>query len=169
MIARVQVRRFDEHDYAIARELYAQLVEHHRAIYDDDSIGGDDPGVGLDEVLGRPDFAGMWVATSDGAVVGVAGLLWDGTESTVEPIVVDRAHRGEGVGRALLVALVEESRRLGATDVNIAPVARNEDAIRAFHDFGFRTLGHVQMFMSLDRDDAYWRAGLELHGRAFEY
>lgn len=61
-----------------------------------------------------------------------------------------------------------ESRRRGATDVNIKRVARNASAIQAFHDLGFRTLGHVQLFMSLDRAGSYWRTGPELHGRAFD-
>ena len=60
------------------------------------------------------------------------------------------------------------SRRRGATDVNIKPVARNASAIEVFHELGFRTLGHIQLFMSLDRDSGYWRPGPELHGRAFD-
>jgi hypothetical protein len=27
----------------------------------------------------------------------------------------------------------------------------------------------ISLFLSLDRDEAYWRARLELHGRAFDY
>jgi hypothetical protein len=52
--------------------------------------------------------------------------------------------------------------------VNITPVARNASAIRASCELGFRTLGHLQLFISLDRDDSDWRAGLELHGRPFD-
>jgi hypothetical protein len=33
---------------------------------------------------------------------------------------------------------------------------------------GFRTLGHVQLFMRLDGDNQ-WRAGIELHEREFDY
>jgi hypothetical protein len=25
------------------------------------------------------------------------------------------------------------------------------------------------MFMSLDRDDSYWRPGIDIHGRAFDH
>jgi hypothetical protein len=39
--------------------------------------------------------------------------------------------------------------------------------IQVFHDLGFRTLGHVQLFMSLDRDDSYRQSGPE-HHRAFD-
>jgi GNAT superfamily N-acetyltransferase len=87
---------------------------------------------------------------------------------SLEPVVVDRHCRGNGLGRRLIEAAVDESRRRGATDVNITPVARNASAIRASCELGFRTLGHLQLFISLDRDDSDWRAGLELHGRPFD-
>ena len=52
--------------------------------------------------------------------------------------------------------------------MNIRPVARNASAIQAFHEIGFRTLGHLQPFLSLDRDESYWRLGPEVHGRRFD-
>jgi hypothetical protein len=54
------------------------------------------------------------------------------------------------------------------TDVNIKPVARSAAAIQVFHDLGFRTLGHVQLFISLNREDSYWRPRPSLHGRAID-
>lgn len=164
----VRVREYRSEDLDACRRLYAQLVEHHREIYDDPTIGGDDPGSGFDEYLAIPERVVTWVATDGDAVIGMTGLLWEGGESTIEPVVVDRGCRRSGVGRRLIETAVEESRRRGATDVNIKPVARNASAIQAFHELGFRTLGHVQLFMSLDRDDSYWRAGPEVHGRSFD-
>jgi hypothetical protein len=52
--------------------------------------------------------------------------------------------------------------------VNIKPITRNASAIQAFHHLGFRTLGHVQLFMSLDGEDSYWQAAPSVHGRAFD-
>jgi N-acetylglutamate synthase-like GNAT family acetyltransferase len=43
-----------------------------------------------------------WVATDADTVLGLAGLLWQGDESTIEPVVVDRRCRGSGVGRRLI-------------------------------------------------------------------
>jgi GNAT superfamily N-acetyltransferase len=148
--------------------LYAQLVEHHREIYGDSTIGGDDPGSGFDDYLAIPERVMTWVATDDDTIVGMTGLFWEDGESTIEPVVVDRRSRGNGVGRKLVETAIEESRRRGATDVNIKPVARNASAIQAFYELGFRTLGHVQLFMSLDRDDSYWRAGPDIHGCSFD-
>jgi GNAT superfamily N-acetyltransferase len=164
----VRVREYRSEDLHACRDLYAQLVEHHREIYDDLTIGGEDPGAGFDEYLALPERALTWVAVEDGTVIGLTGLLWVGDESTIEPVVVDRLHRGTGVGRTLIQTAIDESRQRGATDVNIKPVARNASAIQVFHDLGFRTLGHLQLFMSLDRDGSYWQPGPELHGRTFD-
>lgn len=164
----MEVREYRAGDVDACRCLYAQLVEHHREIYDDPTIGGDDPGAGFDDYLAIPERVMTWVATDGDTIIGMTGLLWQGEESTIEPVIVDRQRRRDGVGRRLIEAAVEESRRRGATDVNIKPVARNASAIQAFHELGFRTLGHLQLFMSLDRDDSYWRPGLDLHGRPFD-
>jgi GNAT superfamily N-acetyltransferase len=164
----VEIREYRASDLAACRELYSQLVEHHREIYDDGSIGGDDPGSGFDDYLALPERVVSWVAVEGGMIVGLTGLLWEGEESTIEPVVVDCARRRMGLGRALIATAIEEARRRGATDVNIKPVARNASAIQAFHELGFRTLGHLQMFMSLDRDDSYWRSGPEIHDRRFD-
>jgi GNAT superfamily N-acetyltransferase len=150
------------------RTLYAQLVEHHRRIYDDPTIGRDDPGAGFDEYMVLPERVMTWVAVEGNAIVGLAGLLWEGGESTIEPVIVDRACRRRGVATRLLAAAVDEPRRRGASDVNIKPVARNASAIAAFHELGFRIVGHVQLFMSLNRDNSYWPAGPELFRRRFD-
>ena len=83
-------------------------------------------------------------------------------------MVTSRA-RGRGVGRSLIEAAIEEARSLGAKDLNVNPVARNESAICAFHQLGFRTLGHLQMFIRLDPDEADWPAAMEVHGKSFRY
>ena len=41
----VDVRGYAPADYAACRMLWAELTEHHRRIYEDPAIGGDDPGV----------------------------------------------------------------------------------------------------------------------------
>jgi GNAT superfamily N-acetyltransferase len=163
------IRPYEPADLDACRALYSQLVEHHREIYDDASIGGDDPGAGFDAYLALPERVITWVAVDNHDIVGLSGLLWNDGESTVEPVVVDRDRRHAGVGRRLLETAIEESRRRGASDVNIKPVARNASAIRVFHELGFHTLGHLQMFMSLDRSHDYWRDGIELHERRFDY
>jgi GNAT superfamily N-acetyltransferase len=165
----VVIREYEQDDLDECRRLYAQLVEYNWWIYDDPSIGGADSGAGFDSYLATPERVMTWVAVEGDRLVGMTGLFWEGEESTIEPVIVDHDSRTRGIGRRLVEAAIEESRRRGASDVNLTPVARNVAAIRAFHQLGFQTLGHIQMFMSLDRDDSYWRPGIELHERHFDH
>jgi GNAT superfamily N-acetyltransferase len=165
----VEIRPYEPPDLEACRALYAQLVEHHRDIYNDSSIGGDDPGAGFDDYLALPDRVITWVAVDNDGIVGLTGLLWHEGESTVEPVIVARDRRRAGIGRELLETAIEESRRRGASDVNIRPVARNASAIKAFHQLGFRTLGHLQLFMSLARSEDYWHGGVNVHDCYFDY
>ena len=61
---------------------------------------------------------------------GPAGVLHD--------IVVDPAHRGNGVGQTLLDATLEAIKARGATQVVLSTAERNESAQRLFTRAGFR-------------------------------
>jgi hypothetical protein len=54
----VLVRPHAEEDYPACRSLWAELTEHHRRLYRGSSIGGDDPGDGLDDYLATPERVG---------------------------------------------------------------------------------------------------------------
>ena len=45
----IVVRDYADSDYGACRSLWAELTEYHRSIYEDPSIGGDDPGAGFDD------------------------------------------------------------------------------------------------------------------------
>ena len=74
-------------------------------------------------------YAGMeghdWMALR-----GPAGALHD--------IVVDQAHRGQGIGRLLLEATIAELRARGAPRVVLSTAERNEAAHHLFEHAGFR-------------------------------
>lgn len=144
------VRAFRPPDRPRCRALWCALVERHREIYGDPTIGGDDPGGELDEHLRHPHLRGLWVAEREGRIVGLCGLLMEGDESELEPVVVDPAYRGAGVGAGLVQRAIEESRRLGARYVNVRPVARNLEAIRFFRREGFRLLGRIELSIPLE-------------------
>ena len=165
----MEIRPYRPGDIEACRELWRELTQHHRDIYDDQKIGGADPGVHFDRYLAHPKFVGAWVAEEAGAVVGLTGLLGDGDEAEIEPVVVSTAHRARGIGRRLLERMLAEARARGANSVSIRPVARNVLAIRRFHEAGFRILGHLEMFQKLDPSDQDWKPGLDLHGHEFRY
>jgi ribosomal protein S18 acetylase RimI-like enzyme len=72
---------------------------------------------------------------------GPAGVLHD--------IVVDPAHRGLGMGQALLDATLEALEALGAARVVLSTAERNESAQRLFARAGFRRT-MIEMTRELD-------------------
>jgi GNAT superfamily N-acetyltransferase len=166
----VLVRDYADGDYAACRLLWVELTEHHRRIYKDPSIGGDDPGSGFDDYLATTERVGSWIAEIEGAVVGLTGLFDRGTSGEVEPVVVTERLRSEGLGRRLIDHVVQEAQARGYEYLAIRPVARNVSAIRRFHEAGFQTLGgHLDLTMDLKRRRHDWLQGERLHGLDFEY
>jgi GNAT superfamily N-acetyltransferase len=166
----VLLREYDPGDYHACRRLWTELTEHHRQIYGDATIGGDDPGAGFDEYLRLPERLTSWVVGVEGDVIGLTGLLDRGTSAEVEPVVVTGAWRRRGIGRRLIEQAVAEAQRVGYEYLCIRPVARNVAAIQSFHDVGFRTLGgHVDLTMDLRDRKHRWVEGVNLHGRPFRY
>jgi ribosomal protein S18 acetylase RimI-like enzyme len=86
------------------------------------------------------------VAERDGEVVGYTYAGVEGTDymslrgpaGVLYDIVVDPAHRGQGVGRGLLDATLEALQAKGAPRVVLSTAERNESAQRLFARAGFR-------------------------------
>ena len=164
----VTVRRFEERDSAPCRALWAELTRWHRELYDDQSIGGDDPGSGFDGYLNEFGDSRLWVAERAGSVVGFTGLIIRGNQAEVEPVVVSRAAREQGIGGMLVTAAVDAARAEGVGQIKVSPVARNAQAIGFFHRLGFTALGHVELLMDFRRSAEYWRPGERIAGREFD-
>jgi GNAT superfamily N-acetyltransferase len=166
----VVVRDYASADYGPCRMLWVELTEHHRRIYEDPSIGGDDPAGAFDDYLSLPERVASWVADLDGQVVGLTGLFDRGTSGEVEPVVVTDRLRSRGVGGLLIDRVVAESIARGYEYLSIRPVARNVSAIRSFYAAGFRTLGgHVDLTMDLAERRHRWHEGARLHDLEFRY
>lgn len=166
----VLIRPYHEDDICACRSLWADLVQQHRDIYDDQSIGGPDPGEHFDEYLHNPALVQVWVGDDRGKVVGLAGLLVQDGEGEIEPVVVARGYRRQGVGQMLVEQAVAEARTRDLRYLNVRPVARNLDAIRFFIEHGFATAGRVELFMDLRGYPARkWKTGLNLHGHDVKY
>jgi ribosomal protein S18 acetylase RimI-like enzyme len=145
------------------------MTQRHRDIYDDPSIGGDDPGLEFDKHLSRVGSERIWVASSGEEIVGLVSLIQDDQQAELEPIVVSSQHRGRGIGQELLNHAIEQAKILGVLCLSVKPVARNEEAISFFHDAGFKVLGHIQLFMWLGPSSpGQWRPGPELYGKPFD-
>ena len=83
-----------------------------------------------------------WIATdSSGDVVGYGGAKVGGDQADVMTIGV-RAHaRGQGVGAAILDALLDWSREAGACEIFLDVRPSNDSAIRLYESRGFVEIG----------------------------
>ena len=97
------------------------------------------------------------VADRDGRVIGytysgVEGndyMSLRGPAGVVYDIVVDPAHRKQGIGRVLLDATLEALKARGAPRVVLSTAERNSDAQRLFDRAGFRAT-MIEMTRELD-------------------
>jgi len=58
----MQIRQYNSSDLDQCRSLWAEMVQRHRDIYNDQSIGGDNPGLEFDIHLERVGPQYIWVA-----------------------------------------------------------------------------------------------------------
>jgi N-acetylglutamate synthase-like GNAT family acetyltransferase len=167
MVEGTSIRKYHPSDLESCRSLWEELTEWHRRIYEDPAIGGSDPGRFFEEHLSRVGADNLWVAVQDGAVVGLTGLMGEGEEAEVEPLVVSEQDRRKGIGGSLLEYIVAEARRRGVKYLSVRPVARNVDAIGFFFNRGFVNVGHVELFKDLS--EGKWKEGLRLFDIDFRY
>lgn len=166
----MNIRGYRSSDLEGCRSLWSEMVQRHRDIYDDPSIGGDDPGLEFDMHLDRVGPERTWLAVSDEEIVGLVSLIQDGEQAEVEPIVVSSQHRDSGIGRKLLNHVIKQAEELGVLCLYAKPVARNEDAISFFYNAGFDIMGHIQLFMWLGPSmPDQWKPGPTLFGKHFKY
>ncbi len=73
-------------------------------------------------------------------VVGYAGLLAPGSEADVQTIAVAPHTQGQGVGRVLLDALIDQARERSATSLLLEVRADNDAAIKLYSRRGFERI-----------------------------
>ena len=174
----IKIRDYKKGDYDICRSLWAELTQHHRDIYEDPSIGGDDPGRGFDRYLENPQRYGTWVAELEGRVVAFAGLLSHshteegegGIQGEVEPLIVSQPYRDRGIGTRLVEYIVEQAREIGVCFLSIRPAARNERALSLYVRLGFNVLGGVELLQDLSLSyDRKWKPGIKILDNELRY
>jgi ribosomal-protein-alanine N-acetyltransferase len=88
-------------------------------------------------------------------VVGYAGLWFDGDVTQIMTIGVDPAVQRHGVGRQLMAALIERSRKVKAEAVLLEVRVDNAPAIEMYREFGFEILGVRKRYYQPENMDAY--------------
>ena len=107
------------------------------------------------------------VARSNGQVVGWAALspvsgrcVYAGVAE--ESIYIASSARGQGVGKKLLAALVDESEQAGLWTLQTGIFPENQVSIHLHEQCGFRVLGVREKVGQMDgvwRDVVFWSAG----------
>lgn len=164
------IREYQPRDYDICRDLWKELTERHRELYGDPSIGGDDPGQGFEAYLANPKRRASWVVEIEGQIVALAGLVVDGDEGEIEPVIVSSCYRSRGIGTMLVRHVVEQARCMRVGYVKVWPVARNKEAISFFVGLGFELLGQVELFQDFSgAPSSKWESGISIHGHKLGY
>jgi GNAT superfamily N-acetyltransferase len=161
------IRKYQSNDREHCRALWRELTEWHREIYQDPTIGGEHPEDYFDKHLVTVGPEQLWVAIHNSTVVGLVGLILNGEEAEIEPLIVSKAYRCKGIGTKLIETVVSEVHKKEVKFLNIKPVARNINTIKFLHKLGFKNLGHINLFMDLSNRS--WKLGLEIFGCKFNY
>lgn len=100
----------------------------------------------------------------------MAGLLVEGDEAEIEPVIVREGYRAQGIGTQMVLKLKEEAQERGIRFLSIRPLARNVEAIQCFYRAGFSILGQIEMFVDLMPERGRkWNSGVIIHQNEFRY
>ncbi|MFD8410475.1 GNAT family N-acetyltransferase [Streptomyces sp. NPDC059650] len=116
------------------------LVKVFPDAFDDDDTDGDGDG---DDSGAEGDSRTFVAVGEDGAVAGFAAVsyaAWN-RRLTIEDIEVAPAHRGQGIGRALIGHAADFGRERGAGHIWLEVTSVNAPAIHAYRRMGFAFCG----------------------------
>jgi phosphinothricin acetyltransferase len=136
----VTVRDAGEADLGGLLAIYNEVIENSTAVFSDQQVTLEDRADWLAARQG--DGFSVLVATDPGGVVAFGSFgafrTWPGYRFTVEHSVHVRAdRRGEGIGTAVLAALIERAAALGMHAMIAGVEAENAASIRLHERLGF--------------------------------
>ncbi|WP_419704230.1 ribosomal protein S18-alanine N-acetyltransferase [Promicromonospora sp. NFX87] len=150
MITEVRLRPLRNADFDRVLELERQLFGRGAWTYG--MLADELAGLGRWYIVAEPERRDR---AGDQPVVGYAGLWFDGDVTQVMTIGVDPVVQRHGVGRQLLTALIERSRKVKAEAVLLEVRVDNAPAIEMYRDFGFEILGVRKRYYQPEDVDAY--------------
>ena len=118
----------------ICFDAFGTLHRRHGVEPDFDSVKTAAMVVGM--FASRPDFAGF-VATDGAEVLGSNFIGFSDPVAGVGPITVRPEAQSRGVGRALMIAVMDEARRRGVTRVRLLQEAINTTSLSLYTKLGF--------------------------------
>jgi ribosomal-protein-alanine N-acetyltransferase len=88
------------------------------------------------------------------AYAGLRAAPVDAGQGDIQTIAVRQSHQGRGLGRALLVDLMDEAQRRGVRELFLEVRADNEPAIALYQSLGFREIDRRAGYYQPDGVDA---------------
>ena len=128
-------------DVQIAKRVDNDLVEAFQRLIPQLSKSNPAPTKEQLESIVASDSSQILLAKADGVIVGSLTLVIfhipTGVRAWIEDVVVDGSARGAGVGEALNTFAINESRKRGATTVDLTSRPSREAANRLYQRLGF--------------------------------
>ncbi|MBR0443371.1 MAG: ribosomal protein S18-alanine N-acetyltransferase [Clostridia bacterium] len=109
------------------------------------------------EVLCREHGLGAVVPgeNESAAAKAYAGMTWVLDEGSITNVAVRPDMRRQGLGRAVVEALIEQASEVGVTDVYLEVRVSNEAAISLYRSLGFCIVGTRKAFYKCPTEDAH--------------
>lgn len=127
--------------------LLAMLAAHHRAVAEERGVAYQPtPTAELIAEYAEDVLSGkgrVVVIESDGKAAGCCVIGMVGREGYIDELAVMPAYRGQGLGARLMRWALDAFRDGGATELELMVVEGNDDAVRFYERFGFRTATRV--------------------------
>ena len=93
-------------------------------------------------------------AHAEGQAVAYAGMNWVLDEGYVDNVAVHPSFRRQGLGRALMSALIQQARALDLAFLSLEVRPSNAGAIALYTSLGFREAGRRRNFYTQPAEDA---------------
>jgi len=127
----------------VATEVTPELVEAFGRLVPQLSRSNPPPSdAELGDLVASPATTVFLARAEDDTIVGTLTLctfrIPTGVRAWIEDVVVDDAARGQGTGKALTVAALEEAHRRGARTVDLTSRPSREAANRLYRAIGFQ-------------------------------
>lgn len=144
----IRVRDADRNDIEGILAIYNDAVAHTTAIWNEVEVDAKNRSAWLAERQ-RTGYPVLVAVDEDETVLGYASFgdwrAWDGYRHTVEhSVYIQKHHRGAGIGKTLMVALIERARSLGKHVMVAGIEAGNEASIRLHEKLGFAYVGRLR-------------------------
>ena len=82
-----------------------------------------------------------YLVAEDGAICGYGGVMLVGDEARITNILVAAGHRGQGIGRRLMIGLIESAIAEGAHHLTLEVRSENEAARSLYSGLGLAPVG----------------------------